>query len=256
MMEQSLEEVFIVVAASAFFLLMAIGVVVLFQVYAKRQLKMRLEKQEMESRFQAEILKARIEEQEKTMDHISKELHDNIGQLLSSSKFLVGLSKRTLPNSAETLVEADHTLGIAINELRALSKSFNKEWLAQFSLIENLQNEINRINASKEFVASLKHPEELYLSVDKQLILFRIIQECLQNAIKHAVATHFDIVIDDLQTSLAIFINDNGIGFDPELSSKHGIGITNIKHRVSILSGVVEWRSQQGGTTVYIKIPV
>ena len=256
MMEQSLEEVFIVVAASAFFLLMAIGVLVLFQVYAKRQLKMRLEKQEMESRFQAEILKARIEEQEKTMDHISKELHDNIGQLLSSSKFLVGLSKRTLPNSTETLVEADHTLGIAINELRALSKSFNKEWLAQFSLIENLQNEINRINASKEFVASLKHPEELYLSVDKQLILFRIIQECLQNAIKHAVANHFDIVIDDLQTSLAIFINDNGIGFNPEDSSKHGIGITNIKHRVSILSGVVEWRSQQGGTTVYIKIPV
>ncbi len=217
---------------------------------------MRLEKQEMENRFQAEILKTKIEAQEQTMDHISRELHDNIGQLLSSSKFLVGLSKRTLPNSVETLVEADHTLGLAIKELRALSKSFNKEWLAQFSLIENLQNEINRINASNEFVASLRHPEELYLSVDKQLILFRITQECLQNAIKHAAATHFDIVINDLQTALAIFIKDNGIGFNPENTSKHGIGIINIKHRVAVLSGVVEWRSQQDGTTVYIKIPV
>ncbi len=217
---------------------------------------MLLEKQELENKFQKELLQTRIEAQEQTMDHLSKEMHDNIGQLMSSAKLFIGISKRTLPNCMETLMEADQTLGYAIQELRALSKSLNKEWLAQFNLIENLSREVNRINASKEFIISLNHPTEINMSVERQLILFRIIQESLQNAIKHGNASYISINLEAINNLLNITIQDNGQGFEAEDSSKHGVGIINIKQRVAILNGTVSWQSAIGQTTVFIKLPL
>jgi len=254
-MERPLEELFIVVAASAFFLLMAVGIIVLFQIYARRQLKMKLEKQELESRFQAELLKTKIEAQEQTMDHISKELHDNIGQLLSSSKLLIGITKRSLQLPMQSLHDAEETLALGIKELRALSKSLNKEWLAKFNMIENLVAEVSRINSLGAFQASATYPSQIQFSIEKQLILFRVIQESMQNAIKHGNCTQLAIALEDTGTGLRVTIVDNGNGFDPEDSSRHGVGIINIKQRVAMLGGKVHWSSNEAGTSVFIELP-
>ncbi len=256
-MERPFEELFIVVVASAFFLLMAIGVIVLFQIYSRRQLKILLERKELESKFQEELLMTRIESQEYTMDHISKELHDNIGQLLSSCKLLIGISRRAMPESMDTMVEADETLAQAIQELRAISKSLNKEWLSKFDLIENLKAEVNRINTLGAFNASAVYPNQIRLQIEKQLILFRVIQESMQNAIKHGNCTQLSITIKEDSNGLVISIADNGNGFNPEDSNKHGVGIINIKQRVTMLAGTVKWSSSaEAGTTIIIKLPI
>ena len=84
-------------------------------------------------------------------------------------------------------------MGKAINEVRSLSKSLDKEWLQQFDFINNLQTEVNRINAAKTLQIYFSHPEKLLLQPEEQIILFRIVQEAIQNSVKHSQAQQIDI---------------------------------------------------------------
>ncbi len=206
--------------------------------------------------FEEQILKAKLETQEETLSIISKELHDNVGQLLNSTKLLIGITQRSLEMAPTTLNTAEETLGKAIQEIRSLAKSFNKEWLEQFNLLENLNTEIERINSSNLLQIRFTHTNEILLPNNSQIIVFRIIQEVLQNAIKHSKASLITINITYAQEQmLEICVIDNGIGIDTSIIKK-GMGISNIEHRVKILNGKVTWQNAfTKGTMVTILIP-
>ena len=249
------QEITIIVVASAFLLLVAVGIIVLFLVYQKRQLKLILEKKELNNQFQRELLKTRLEAQEETLNQLGADLHDNIGQLLSSSKFLIGVAERSDAPSA-TLQMADDTISKAIHELRAMSKALNTEWLEKFSLIENLQTETDRISASRELSVTLQHPPIIDMPVDRQMMLFRIVQEALQNSIKHGKASQVSIVAEQKEKDLHVSIADNGKGFDVNDASLHGVGVTNIRHRAKLMGGTALWKSDRAGTSVSIQLPM
>jgi signal transduction histidine kinase len=250
------QEITIITVATLFFLVVAGGFIVLFLVYQKRQLRYILEKKELSNQFQKELLKTRLEAQEETFNNLSAELHDNIGQLLSSSKFLVGVADRELQAPSATLKVVDETMSKAIFELRAISKSFNTGWLEQFSLIENLKAEVDRMMASKEVVVTLEYPAEITIATDRQMILFRIVQEALQNAMRHGKPSSIAIKAESKKESMYISIMDNGKGFDVSDAAKHGVGIINIRHRAQLLGGEATWKSSAQGTTVTIQLPM
>ena len=129
-----------------FLLMVAVAVIILFLVYQKKQLRYLLERKEMNSQFQKELLKTRLESQEETLTKLSAELHDNIGQLLSSSKLLIGVAGRDLPTSSEPLRLADETISKAIRELRSMSKSLSTE-------VEMLMNIVASNNLNKNHVS-------------------------------------------------------------------------------------------------------
>jgi signal transduction histidine kinase len=249
------KEVTLIVIGCAFFLLVAIGIIILILVYQKKQLRFIFEKKALESLYKEEILKSRVEAQEDTLNYVSKEIHDNIGQLVNSAKLLIGTAERKMPHVGNTLQQADQTLSKTIHELRALSKSLNRQWLEQFNFFENLQDETHRINASGTLTMTVAHSGELTLSKEHQLILFRMVQEAFQNSVKHGAATHIHVKAEQQETKLAITIDDNGKGFDVNDSSKQGFGIFSLKHRVSLIGGAVQWRSDEKGTRVTIEIP-
>ncbi len=148
--------------------------------------------------LEKQLLLSQVEVQEATLSAIGRELHDNVGQLLSSSKMLLGVALRNYTNhqNAEGAIRsADEQIGKAIAAIRSLAKLFDKEWLKQFDLIENLVTEIKRNNDSNEMKIHFSHPESLTINADDQIILFRIIQEGIQNAIKHANASNVFIEI-------------------------------------------------------------
>lgn len=250
------QEVIIVIVACLFFLFVAIGIIILFLVYQKKQLLYIIERKEMSNQFQKELLKTRLEAQEETLLKLSKELHDNIGQLLSSSKMLIGVAERSMPSTYDTLQLADETLSKAIHELRTMSKSLNKEWLEKFSLIENIESEVSRINATKEINVSFEHPEKITLSGDRQLLLFRIAQEAFQNSLKHGKASVIKIFLTELDSQLNLLIEDNGIGFNHLNVDKPGLGLTNIKHRAQVMGGKASWHKADPGTIVEIQLPI
>ncbi len=217
------------------------------------------EKALMKSQYQLTMVKTQLETQEATLELLGKELHDNVGQLLNSTKMLIGVATRGMPQVPETLLLAEDTLSKAINEIRTLSKTLSSEWLAQFDFAVNLQTEAERITAAKQHAVHFVCPTALPLGNDEQVVLFRIVQEALQNAIKHAQATQINIlaVVDAASKEIQITIADNGIGFHTQDIPLQGIGITNIKHRVGLLKGKVVWTSHEGkGTTIAISIPI
>ena len=190
--------------------------------------------------------------QEATYSILAKELHDNVGQLLSSSKMLLGIAQRKLSDPPETLGIAENILSKAIVELRSLSKSLDKEWLEQFNLIENLQAEVNRINSSGILKVDFNHENKLPFNPEKQIILFRIIQEALQNIIKHADARNVSIDIKEKDENLQIVITDDGKGLGA--GSESGLGIRNMKHRANLLGGSIVWSNPDHGSCVTIDL--
>lgn len=249
------QEVLIIIISCIFFIIVAVGIIVLILVYQKKQLLYRMEKNDLQNQFQRELLKTRLETQEQTFNHISRELHDNIGQLLNSGAVLVATAQRT-SGDGDSLQMARETLVKAVQEVRTLSKSLDQQWLEQFSLFENLQAEAARLNASREFTMSVSHPDEISLAPDKQLVLFRMIQEAFQNSLRHGKAEHVTIDVKQEADYFQVRVQDDGQGFSPDDVSRHGLGMNNIKNRASLMGGSALWQSGNNGTLVEIKVPL
>ena len=155
----------------------------------------------------------------------------------------------------DSFVMAEETLGKAIVELRSLSKSLSKEWLQQFSLADNLQAEVSRININDSIPIQVSLPQDLFLESEKQIILFRIIQEAMQNALKHANPQQIGIRLWIENSFLFATISDDGTGL-PDFN-KEGQGFTNMKQRTASLLGTISWIPvNPKGCLVSIKIPV
>ena len=250
------ENISIILGATLLLLLITLFIVMLIMAYLKRDIKHLKEKKSMEADFQNQLLQSQLETQEETLSKLGAELHDNVGQLLNSTKLLIGVAQRSISNPPDTLTTANETLGKAIQELRSLSKLLNKEWLEKFNFIENLQAEILRINSARTLQLHLVGSGNLPLPADQQIILFRIVQETLQNSIKHAEAKNIYITISKQTKKLGIQIADDGIGFNKS-DIKSGVGFLHIRHRTHLLKGTVEWQSsKETGTLVSIQIPV
>lgn len=255
-MQYSKQEVIItIVGVIGILLFLGIMFLVTILYYNNKKLNLLKEKQLMTDIFEKQLLKSQIEVHESTLSTLSKELHDNIGQLLSTAKMLLGITERSIANPPDTLKTANETVGKAINELRSLSKSLSKEWLEQFDLIENLTAEISRLNTGDDITLHLSQTDRLPMKADEQIILFRIIQEAIQNAIKHASAKNIFININIQNAILTTFVNDDGKGFDQN-EKPGGVGILNMRHRTKLLGGTIEWKSSNEGSTVLITLPV
>lgn len=245
-----------IIIITSIFTLVSAFVIAYLLYFNKRKAKLLEEKDTMTKDFQEQLMQSQIEVQEQTFQQIGKELHDNVGQLLSTSRMLLGLTERNLPNPPDTLLTANATLGQAINELRSLSKSLDKEWLEQFSFTDNLKTEISRINAGNGVLAEFIASDTLSLASGEQIILFRIVQEAIQNAIKHGQPKNMQVEVKREETNYCITICDDGSGFTSNEKST-GMGMTNMKHRTNLLGGTITWNSiPEQGTTVCIFLPI
>jgi signal transduction histidine kinase len=236
------------------FLLLVLLITVTIFLHRQKLRRMQNEQDLIRSQHENQLLQSQIEVQEATFSTLGKELHDNIGQLLGTAKMLIGVSRRNLSAATDTIRTADETLGKAIQELRSLSKTLNKEWLEQFNLKQNISTEAERISATG-LAVTVQHTETaIHLTAEEQLILFRIVQEAMQNAVKHAEATELQVSLNDDNGLLGIQVKDNGKGIT-NIGSTTGVGMLNMKHRVKLLNGNIEWLNEPQGTSVIIELP-
>ena len=148
----------LILGGAAIFSILVCFIIIFIFLYQNRHHRYLREKLELENRFKQEILRTQLETQEDTFHQVGEELHDNIGQLLSSTRMLIGISERSMESVPDTLHTANETLGKAIQDLRMLSKSLNKEWLHQFNLLDNLRAEVERVNISRRVLVLLDSP--------------------------------------------------------------------------------------------------
>ena len=256
-MDNLSQETLIILGLVFFFLTISVGIISLIFLYQRKQIRYIKEKKEMQSQFNEALMQSQLETHEATLNQISEEIHDNIGQLLSSTKMLLGITERNLENIPDTLKTAEQTLGKAIQDLRSLSKSLNKEWLHQFNITDNLKTEVDRINTARtirtEYFTSTTF---LPMQAEAQVMLFRIVQEAVQNCIKHANAQRITIRTLYSHEQITVTVDDDGDGFMQANQTASGVGMMNMQHRTKLLGGTIAWNPLTQGTQVFISLPV
>lgn len=206
--------------------------------------------------FDKQLLRAQMEVRESNFADLNQELSDNVGQLLITTKMLLGITERGMDNVPDPLMTANETLGKAIHELRFLTKVLTREWLEQFDFNENLRAEIGRITSDGSLQVHYSEAPVLPLRRDEQTILFRIVQETIQSTLLNAHARNLFIFISCSPDELRVVIRDDGVGFcEKDLSSPGGL--KNMKHGMRVLGGRINRISLPGsGTQVNIQLPI
>jgi len=224
------------------------------KIYNEEKIMMRLS-------FESEIAKTQYEVQEQTMQTIGADLHDNIGQLLSLTSLT--LNSIELDNTVNAKQKIDTAVDLtvrSIKEMRLLGKLLQGDQLMVSGLPEAIRHEVNWIERSGKYTIVYNKAGEFSEAgnPDKDLIVFRVLQEILNNIIKHASATLIWIDLDYVDSLLKLQVRDNGIGFNTQLLPEQsmGMGLRNIQKRSQIVNGKVNIASTTGGgTTITILIP-
>ena len=189
------------------------------------------------------ITRAIIKTQEDERYEIGAELHDNVCQILASSKLSLDMLKEGIPETSLTwLNKSQHFINLALEEIRNLSHRLAPSTFGNSNLEETFSELLLNINFENQYVTnlSIEFDEVNYkLSKDLQLNLYRIAQEQLRNIIRHSKATAIEIKLYVEKEFLKMEISDNGIGFD-ESKMKKGIGLANIKRRIELFNGEMQ----------------
>ena len=248
----------IVVGVAISLAIVAIGIISLFLNYRNKRLQAIQETEKMQAAFNQQLLQSQLEMQEHTSNMISAEIHDNVGQILSLAKVQLNLIDQGETLDRTLLADAKESVSKAMTDLRDIAKSLNSERIKLSSLQEITELELQRVNRLGLMITSLKtNGETKNLQEQKKLIIFRIIQEGLQNIIKHSKAKKIKICFHYEKDILRIEVADNGTGFDKTLlEKKEGLGLQNIISRALVIGGEANINSVPGqGTVITIISP-
>jgi len=247
-------KIFLLVAILLFFCIGFFIVLMLNKSY-QRKLNYALEKKDIEDKFNHLILKSQIEIQEQTLKTISQEIHDNIGQVLSLTKLTLGSVESTDVEVVSKINTTKMLINKAIIDLKDISNSLNTDSIESIGLLKAVENEVELINKTHLKAALTISGVVEKLDAKTELILFRMVQECITNAIKHSGAKKIDIHVNYQQNYFELTITDNGIGFNTGKISSHGLGLKNIQNRIKIIEATLSINSSYGGTEIKISIP-
>ena len=199
------------------------------------------------------------EEQERT--RLAKDLHDGLGGMLSGIKFSMNTMKGNLimtPENAQAFERSMDMLDSSIKEMRRVAHNLMPEALVKFGLdtaLKDFCNDINLSGALKVNYQSIGLNEEV-IDQTTAITIYRVIQELINNAIKHAAATEAIVQVSKTNGRLSVTVEDDGKGFDPSiLKNAKGIGWSNIESRIDFLKGRLDINSNEGkGTSVLIEL--
>ncbi|WP_454804547.1 sensor histidine kinase [Mucilaginibacter phyllosphaerae] len=247
----------LVLIATCIFLLAPAFVVIYVSMYNKRKKRHIEEKALLELQFQQELLKAQVEIQEQTLNHISREIHDNVTQVLSFVKLNLAISAKATPQQAELkITESRNLVAQVINDLRDLSKSLSYDHIVQLGLVKTIEIEADRLNSSGIINITLAIGGNVRsLGEQRELVLFRIFQEALNNALKHSGAKQLKINLDYFDHLFNLTIQDNGVGFLTDTLPNGGSGLKNIVNRAALIGAAAVINSAPGkGCCIQITI--
>lgn len=250
-MQNEGSDLFIIVLLGFFLMVLMVSFIVIMVIYHRqRQIKNQQKVREIQAEYEKTVLNVEKELREDILAHVGRELHDNVGQLLSLAKMNLSSSKPEKVSEGKVMVNE------IIHEVRTLSKALNLDWVEAISLEDFIQRELKKLETA-EFckVAFHQSGEALRLDKDKKLVLIRIIQESLNNAIKHAQPRLIEISVDSEPSRWVIKVMDDGKGFDYSGQSS-GSGIYNLKNRMATIGGEMVLNSVLGkGTEIKLILP-
>lgn len=247
----------LVISLGIVFLTLLVILLVIFFYFLKKKNTYLVEKMESEMYFQSELVKTRIEIKDQTLSEISKELHDNIGQIIS-----VGIMQLNMylnsgkPVQQNEIRDLKEILAKSLDEIRILSRIINKDNLLQSNFIEAIQQDLERIKKLKNIQYRYNLTGEIpTINQEHDLFIYRIFQEALHNSLKHSHSDLFEVTIMTSETIFRLEIKDFGIGYDTSQINS-GLGLNNMKLRAKLIGSQLTITSGSTGTTVTLEYPL
>lgn len=254
----NIDIVVLIIVGSILLIFIAVFIIGFLFVYQKKQERNFKEKQFLESQF----LQSQLEIQEQTLKNISQEIHDNIGQVLSLAKLNLGTVSLDKPEQLQQKIDDSRQLvAKAIQDLRDLSRSMDADHISSIGFAKAVEDELGMIEKSGYKVQLQVTGDKYRFDLQKELILFRIVQEVLHNIIKHAKANLIEVKLNYLPDLFELIITDDGTGFDltplnENGNSSFGLGIRNMHNRARLIGGEYIIKSEiDKGTVVTIHLP-
>jgi len=201
-----------------------------------------------------------VREEEKL--HLARELHDELGALMTSAKLDSDWIERKLPDETRALVayrlaRLRQSLASGIALKRRITNDLRPAFLFDLGLVEALRVLVGEFNQGDELVLNLDLPDdETVFTEDVALSVFRIVQEALTNIRKYAQAQQVDITLQLESGVLDLRVADDGVGFDTAQLKLGRHGLAGIKHRVLTHGGTLDIQSTAGCTTLQVRIPI
>lgn len=252
-----LQQVFLIFIAGTLILSMFAVTLIAFLIHHKRKQQLHItEKMNLEHQYQSQLLQSRLEVQEQAFQYLSEEIHDNVGQALSMVKLqLYAINQQAAENTKPLIHSTSEVLSKAINDLRNISHNLHGGYVSDHGLQEAIEKEIAYINGAKSVHAQLKIKGNAYsLPKEKELLIFRIVQEALNNAIKHSGASLVTVALEYLPENFSVIIRDNGTGMDAAQLPVTGMGLNNMKTRADLLHAAYSVQSGNEGTCISLKL--
>ena len=253
----------LLVAGIVGMLLLALAIIVFFVVYQRRLFRQQEEMNRREAEYQKELLHASIQSQEEERKRIASDLHDSVGALLSATKMYlkqIGVgSKDHMPDiKTESLNLVDET----IQNVRQISHNLLPPTLERFGFVAALEDMAEKINKAGSVTYFIDCPEANRFELNKEVGLYRIVQELTNNTIKHAQAKNIKVELNFAENNLQLIYQDDGIGFEMENkydtgSRKKGLGLRSLESRANFLNATFKMNSKKGqGVRAEINLPI
>jgi PAS domain S-box-containing protein len=225
----------------------------------KKEMQEKLLQQEVNK--QKLVAQAMVDAQEKERAEIGKELHDNINQILSTTKLYLELAKSDNEERLSLITRSAGNIHNAIHEIRNISRSLVPTSIGDLGLLDSLTDLVESVQTTRaiqvEFYPVGNFDEKL--SDKTKLMLFRIIQEQVNNVLKHSGARNLiiELILEETENRIELSITDDGKGFNPEKVRKKGLGLSNIMSRADLFGGKVTIQSAPGrGCKLRVQVPV
>lgn len=243
-----------------FFLILVFFIVITLAI---RYRKRKRENEEMRTRFSEQLLASKVEIQEQTLKNVSHELHDNLGQIASLIKINLSTIQVKNPEAAEAkLANTKELAKQLVMDIKLLSVSLNTDKINKIGLLRAIKVEEEKLLKTGLFEVTLDLPDGLpVIDSEKEIIIYRMIQEILNNTMKHSQAKHIRIGGKIQQNAFILTIADDGVGFDAVQkladAGDMGNGLTNLQSRAKVINATYTIQSVPGkGTESNISIPI
>lgn len=240
-----MEENNLVIIFTITLFIIVLTMIFIYVVFIKKKANLLIEQKEKDLRFEKELATSQVEIKEQTLNYIGQELHDDLGQKLSVVRLRQNQLIAKLKNAEkEELNELNELLGECIQDIRNLSKTLITEQIIHFGLAESIEREVHRIQKLKLLkIEFITQKQDIDISPKHGLILFRIVQESINNILKHSKAKNVFIRMEDDCRILRINISDNGKGFNTN-DIQDGSGLKNMELRAKLIHAELSIQSE------------
>lgn len=254
------EVIYFIVIGTLGMLSLTIGIAVFMAVYQRRMIQEQVKRRNIEMDYQQKMIQSQIESQEKERKRIAADLHDSIGSLLWAAKLNIAFLGRSVDLNNDLKESYDETMNIldqSIESVKRISWELTPEAFQHSGLSSSIKELCNRLNGKGQQLCWKEEGNAIFWRDSRALMVFRIVQELVNNAVKHASASTIWVELIWNDDSLTITVTDDGVGFVLDDKIKRGVGWWNITHRADRIDAKIKISDNiQKGSSIEIKIPL